>query len=331
MEEHRMQGDLCSEASLLIQKILESYISGDPERITQILACLSPDIIVIGTGKHEFYHSFDALARGLVKDQEEASGINFIINKQWYTAKLIHENVCLVYGEFNAGEADTGDKQLVIEMDTRITAVVHREPDGRLVVDSIHQSIPYMYQQEGEYYPKTFADRAEEALRRSELLEKDIQLDLMTGLFNRKYTEQHISDYILDDMDGVLILLDLDDFKKVNDVHGHQMGDALIKKISVVLQDSTRESDIAGRVGGDEFMLFMPGVLDCPDADKIAHRLLEKLKEIFASMNLEQSCSMGLVWVHDGEMSFEEAYRIADAALYRAKNEGKGKICWYED
>ncbi len=326
-----MQSDLCSEASLLMQQIMESYISGDPERIRQVLTWLSPDILVIGTGKHEYYHNLEALAQGLEKDQEEALGINFIINKQWYTAKLIHEDVCLVYGEFCACEADTKGKQMVIEMDTRITATVHREPDGRLIVDSIHQSVPYIYQQEGEYYPKTFADKAEEALRRSEMLEKDIQLDLMTGLFNRKYTELHITDYIKNEMDGVLFLLDLDNFKSVNDVYGHQMGDALIKKISAVLQSSTRETDIAGRVGGDEFMLFMPGVIDHSDAENIAKRLLAQMKDVFLSMNLEQGCSIGLLWVQGEDMTFEESYRRADAALYRAKAEGKGKFCWYED
>ena len=74
-----MRDDICREASRLIQRVMEGYISGDPKTIGALLAYFSPDVLVIGTGRHEFYTSLEALARGLEKDQEEARGIRFVV------------------------------------------------------------------------------------------------------------------------------------------------------------------------------------------------------------------------------------------------------------
>lgn len=327
-----MQEDLCRAACQLIQRLMEAYISGDPERIAGIFPYLSPDILVIGTGKHEFYKNFDSLISGLEKDQEEARGIRFIIKNEWFDAKLVSEDTCVVYGEFEAGEANAEGKELVINMETRITSTVHREPDGRLIIDSLHQSAPYIYQEEGEYYPKTFTDRAEEAIRRSAVLERDVQLDSMTGLFNRKFTECHISRMLSEEKaDGFLFLLDLDEFKLVNDIHGHQAGDALLKRISAVLGENIRSSDIGGRMGGDEFMLFFPGQRGEKEGEQIAVRLIEETRRVFAEMNLGQSCSVGIAAVRNGDLTFEEAYRRADKALYCAKAKGKGTYSWYRE
>ena len=84
-----MRDDICREASRLIQRVMEGYISGDPKTIGALLAYFSPDVLVIGTGRYEFYTSLEALARGLEKDQEEARGIRFVVQEAWYEAKMI--------------------------------------------------------------------------------------------------------------------------------------------------------------------------------------------------------------------------------------------------
>lgn len=323
--------DICGKASQLIQQLMESYISGDQIKIEKMFRYLSPDILVIGTGKHEFYQEMESLICGLKKDQEEAKGIDFIIRNEWFEAKLVSEDVCIVYGEFEACESNVEGKQMVINMETRLTSVVHAEPDGRLIIDSLHHSVPYIYQQDGEYYPKTFASKAEEAMRRSAALEKDIQLDSMTGLFNRKYTERHISRLLTEEMsDGLLFLVDLDEFKRVNDQKGHQSGDALIKRTAAVLADHAGPSDIAGRVGGDEFMLFLKGFRSKDEGVQIASELINQVGKIFTVMDMKQSCSIGIVTIHKGEMSFSEAYKTADNALYKAKEAGRGTYFWHE-
>lgn len=233
-----MRDDICREAKQLIQSAMEGYISGNPEVLARLLTYCSPDVLVIGTGRHEFYLGLEALTEGMRKDQEEADGISFVIREAWYEAKLITENSCVVYGEFKAREKDTDGKEVIIDMDTRITAGLHRDDSGRLVIDSLHQSVPYIYQQKGEYYPKTIADQAAAALERTAILERTIQLDSLTGLYNRKYTEMHITRLLTNDHEsGLMFVIDMDDFKKVNDTHGHLKGDELLKEVGAALMD----------------------------------------------------------------------------------------------
>lgn len=329
-----MQENLCREAKELLQCVMESYVSGDEQKLASVFKFLSPDIVVIGTGKHEFYTNKASLLEGLEKDQEEARsiGISFVIRDEWFEAKQISEDYCIVYGEFRACEADTEGKQVVVDMDTRITAGVHRENDG-LVIDSLHHSVPYLYQNDGEYYPKTFVNQAEEALKRSAILEEKIQLDSMTGLYNRIYTEKHISRLLVDDkVGGTLFVIDLDNFKRVNDHFGHLKGDEILKKAARVLADAVRKSDIAGRIGGDEFMVFLPEIQSRTIGEKRADEIIEGISHVFGELNLEQGCSIGIAIARAGQaVTFEEIYRKADKALYEAKQKGKRIFCWYAE
>lgn len=328
-----MKNSICREARLLAKRVMESYVSGDPVKFESVIPYFSPDIIVVGTGKHEFYQNLESLLEGLEKDQEEARGIDFTIKRQWFDAKQISENVCMVYGEFEACESNTEGKEIIISMDTRITASVHREPDGRLLIDSLHQSVPYIYQQEGEYYPKTFANLAEKALKRSADLEKSIQMDSMTGLYNRQYTERHINKRLTEEKTGgLMFVIDLDEFKRVNDSRGHLVGDELLKKAARILIQNIRPADIAGRVGGDEFMLFLSGDRTKEEAERIAEQLIDQIGGVMTEIHFEQSCSIGIAAADKmGQSDFEQLYDKADKALYQAKTDGKRKYCWYQN
>ena len=326
-----MNDTLCREACHLIKELMECYVSRGAVKIESMFQYLSPGILVIGTGKHEFYTDLESLKEGLEKDQEEAKDIDFIIKNEWFEAKQITENSCVVYGEFEASESDIEGKQVIIHMDTRITAEVHRQPDGSLLVDSLHHSVPYIYQHEGEYYPKTFADIAEEALRRSEVLEKSIQLDSMTGLYNRKYTEKHINRMLTEDRTGgLMFMIDLDEFKRVNDEMGHLVGDELLKKVAGVLAKSAAQaSEIAGRMGGDEFMVFLPGVRSDEEVDRQADYLIKAIGQVFSEIGMQQSCSIGIARAGAEGESFESLYHKADAALYESKALGKRNFHWH--
>ncbi len=325
-----MSDTLCREACVLIQELMECYVSRGAAEIEEMYQYLSPDILVIGTGRHEFYTNLESLKAGLEKDQEEAKDIEFIIKNEWFKAKQITEDCCVVYGEFEACENNIEGKKVIINMDTRITAEVHRRPDGSLVVGSLHHSIPYVYQNEGEYYPKTFADIAEEALRRSEILEKSIQLDSLTGLYNRKYTEKHINRMLTDDKTGgLMLMIDLDEFKRVNDEKGHLVGDELLKKVSGILaREAAQASEIAGRIGGDEFMVFLPGDRSIEEGDRLADYLIESIGNVFSGIGLDQSCSIGIARAEIEGEDFESLYHKADAALYESKALGKRTFQW---
>jgi diguanylate cyclase (GGDEF)-like protein len=129
-----------------------------------------------------------------------------------------------------------------------------------------------------------------------------------------------------------LAIVDLDHFKSVNDTHGHLTGDRVLVETAAVLQSSVRETDLAGRLGGEEFGLLMPGT-DLAGARQVAERVrwhLAAPAERFEGKPAPRvTASIGLTVVDptDPEQTLELLLARADALLYRAKREGRDRVC----
>jgi diguanylate cyclase (GGDEF)-like protein len=154
--------------------------------------------------------------------------------------------------------------------------------------------------------------------------------DWLTGLSNRRAFEARLQSELDETAAGSLglILLDLDQFKNVNDSCGHLAGDRLLCQISRLLQQDRRPHDLVARLGGDEFGLILPR---CPlsIAVDIAERLRRSL-ELF-SFAWDDRCfamtaSIGVTCIADGNTTLEDAMRRADAACYRAKDKGRNRV-----
>ena len=152
-------------------------------------------------------------------------------------------------------------------------------------------------------------------------------LDPLTGLYNRKMIENYF-DYMAKnnkELSGILMLIDLDNFKKVNDKKGHMEGDKVLKQVAEIINKSFRDWDIKVRLGGDEFIVYMQ--------NSIPMNILERKIESFISnvrMELKQyydenhlSVSVGAVLCDKDCDSYEKIYQMADGAMYVAKNSGK--------
>lgn len=128
-----------------------------------------------------------------------------------------------------------------------------------------------------------------------------------------------------------LILLDIDDFKMINDEYGHQIGDDVLIKISQVLTGEIRKSDILGRVGGEEFAIVLPET-DLDNAIQIAEKIRMKFTEIKCqknSMNLKVTGSFGVSQInHLKDKDLDSIFARSDTALYKAKNGGKNRVCY---
>ncbi|MGC0372058.1 MAG: hypothetical protein DGJ47_000763 [Rickettsiaceae bacterium] len=169
---------------------------------------------------------------------------------------------------------------------------------------------------------------------RKELEEKvDLSTkDGLTGLFNRRYFDVHIKQMtekvITSSKKLSLILLDLDNFKEVNDNYGHQSGDQVIKSFSKILKDSCRITDLIARYGGEEFIILV-GNADINTSDKIAQKILIKTQEFEFEIPdhnqpLKKTTSIGIAEFKPGE-SVESFIGRADKALYKAKESGKNQ------
>jgi len=121
-----------------------------------------------------------------------------------------------------------------------------------------------------------------------------------------------------------LMYMDLDNFKVINDTHGHQTGDAVLKLVADAMRTSVRQADIVGRLGGDEFAVIMPET-DAHLADAAAKRLVVGLRNVFKGTP-NVTASIGVVSCTATEASTDDLLRRADQAMYDAKKSGKDRV-----
>ncbi len=160
------------------------------------------------------------------------------------------------------------------------------------------------------------------AIAMQTLLRRKAQTDALTGLTNKSTTEE-LCRACLEQAQGevcALFILDLDDFKHINDQRGHQAGDVVLRAFGDTIHKCVRQDDVAGRIGGDEFMLFMAGIKDTDQLTRFANRIYQALKD---NPDFSATCSMGIALGRAGRISYEEMFRMADNALYKAKEDGK--------
>lgn len=158
------------------------------------------------------------------------------------------------------------------------------------------------------------------------------ETDALIGLYNRRAAEDLISRQMQEDgrnPDCVrpLISIDLDKFKQVNDTYGHLEGDALLIAVADTLRTSVRSSDIVGRIGGDEFVVYLSNVTDRQNAMAIANKLCQVIREL-STMKEEWhniSASIGISFADHPDMKMEELYISADKAMYSAKENGRNQ------
>ncbi len=152
--------------------------------------------------------------------------------------------------------------------------------------------------------------------------------DELTGLYNRKYlreyAEQEIKRAKRYRSSFSILILDLDNFKEINDTMGHLTGDSALKRFAGVVKEIIRESDIAARYGGDEFVLILPDT-SYRGAYRLAERLIERVKEEKIN-GMPLGCSIGIATFPDDGLLWEELFEKADESLYAAKRLGKGRI-----
>lgn len=166
---------------------------------------------------------------------------------------------------------------------------------------------------------------------RSQTFEQAALTDALTGVQNRRYFDEALHEY-LKEFGRIrrpvgLMIIDLDHFKRVNDSHGHDVGDEVLRVVAECLKDLTRYHDIVARLGGEEFAVVAPNM----NIDLLA-RLAERIRKAIAAApvskdkaKLRVTASMGLaVW--DGEEDAESLFRRADQNLYQAKRGGRNRV-----
>lgn len=300
----------------MTRKIWESYICGEENAVKQ--EWFAPDCVIIGTGKHELYKNLAEFSEAAAQEIEERKNVKFQLKDFWCEVQELTPEICFVYGNvFIWWESE--DKSIFINMDSRFT-MLYKKIEAVWKIVHIHQSLPNAEQADGEYYPKTLKEQILKAQEETNIYAELANKDNLTGLFNYRAfegifeEEKRAGEWIF--------VIDLDDFKQINDTYGHMRGNKVLRKVAATLKSSVRSQDIVCRMGGDEFVILCVGIGDQTAAEHLMERIQKNMECAGETEEGWTHISVGGTRIEKGD-SLEIAFKRADQALYDVKNHGK--------
>ena len=190
-------------------------------------------------------------------------------------------------------------------------------------------------QQRAKLYSFDYIEFLHEERDLSAKMEQKSKLDPMTGLFN-KFTIEFLVDEYFSQMDAesaaALLIIDMDHFKQINDTLGHLAGDAILVDTATIIRRFFKGDALCGRVGGDEFMVFVKDVQDVSSLLLQAEFLRQEIAKTTSERNITIAiqASVGVAVSTAGFRDYTSMFNAADEALYRAKKEGRNRICVIE-
>lgn len=177
------------------------------------------------------------------------------------------------------------------------------------------------------------SDKLEEKIKEVSDIKSKSQQDALTGLWNRAYTEAAVNALMEEGKKGALFMIDMDNFKAINDNYGHIEGDNTLKMFADTMRKYSSKEDILCRIGGDEFVMFINGVTSKSDLKNIASDIISdlcrKIKEKKYETN--SSVSIGIAQTPEDGIDFNTIYNAADKALYYVKQNGKNSYHFFSE
>jgi len=172
-------------------------------------------------------------------------------------------------------------------------------------------------------------------IEKYQMLEKGAETDNLTGLLNKGAVESRIKKHLKEKEFGTMLMIDIDNFKAVNDNMGHGAGDQMLICIANVLKNASRATDVVGRVGGDEFVIYYNSLIDRDQVTKkcevIQERIITTLSAALpSSVKFHLGVSIGACITPEGGEDYDTVFANADAAMYATKRNGKSAFTFYE-
>lgn len=174
----------------------------------------------------------------------------------------------------------------------------------------------------------------DQEMRVSEKLKDNAERDALTRLRNKESARQHIEEFLDNNKQtsSAMVIIDLDNFKQINDRYGHLYGDTLLVRVADEIRSLFRSTDIMARIGGDEFLVFLPNIPHCSLVENRCQTLINSIHDIRQehTKDIHLSCSIGISLTPEHGTAYQELFQAADRALYQAKKQGKGCAVVYE-
>ncbi|MUK86831.1 diguanylate cyclase [Ornithinibacillus sp. L9] len=220
-----------------------------------------------------------------------------------------------------------GEFQSELNIPYRSVMAVPMQHSGTItgIVIILHEQ-PYFFSFDNFKFIQSLVQHSTLALANTilkEQLEKAVHTDYLTKLYARSYLDEKIRDHMETGEMGTLILFDIDDFKKVNDTHGHYIGDEVIKQIAEIILTNIEDEDVAARWGGEELAIYLPNTT-LNDGVQIAG-VISKQVANFTSPSVTLSAGVSS-WSNKSNDTAKRFFVRADKALYEAKSYGKNCV-----
>lgn len=282
--------------------------------------------MIIGTGRLKSALDDVGLAEILRNDVMNSEVETARILEEWYDARTAGENAAVVYGGLRL---ELSGKQ-TYEIYLRITVLYETcGQDWRII--HVHLSAPCRIQNGGSRPITSATLKAEEAIAFAEKMKTLASLDQMTDVYNHK-TFLDLAGRMASNLteNQYCYIIDLDNFKKINDTYGHMEGDQVLKVLADILKEQTRTGDVVGRIGGDEFAILCLRIGSDEAACKVADRIIREFGKAMKKYGNDElfGLSVGITKLMPEESLYQNM-RCADQALYEAKRTGKKRYCFY--
>jgi len=231
-------------------------------------------------------------------------------------------NLCANY------EGDRYHFCLPINIGGETGLVIFVETDTKEESKKLQENIAFIQSYANEAAPMIESKRLMKMLKDSSLK------DRLTGLYNRRFLDEYVEklgpQVIRQQMNVGILMIDMDHFKKVNDTYGHDIGDAVLKELAIILNNNVRESDLVIRYGGEEFIVLLIDIGDDEKMMEIADKLRQKVSERYIDIGnnktLQKTISIGTSSFPADTESIWQSIKFADIALYEAKKTGRNRV-----
>ncbi len=301
------------------------------------LKLLSPHMSGFGTALDERGDTIEQSRRLYLRDLEQApSSIEYTI--KYLDCQQLSREIGLVRAELDMRTQILGQELALLN--ARVTALFRTDANGEWLLEHQHLSLPTSAHGENEAYPvkeleerakvleRLVNERTQQLQEMHDRLEQLAITDSLTGVYNRmkgdELLEQELSRFRRYRSPLSVILLDLDNFKNINDTLGHGAGDEVLRGVGSVLAEAVRESDVPARWGGEEFLILCPES-NLPDAVELAERLRLLIEDLSFGSGLGVQASFGVSEARS-EDTRESLVERTDKALYRAKHQGRNRV-----
>ncbi len=180
---------------------------------------------------------------------------------------------------------------------------------------------------------RQLADKLEQKIKEVSDIKSKARQDALTGLWNRAYTEETVNELVSDGATGALFMIDMDNFKAINDNYGHIEGDNTLKMFAETMRKFSSNEDVLCRIGGDEFVMFVNGITSKSELSNLAGDIISDLCAKIEAKKFEtnSSVSIGIAQIPEDGMDFGTVYNAADKALYYVKQNGKNSFHFFSE